>query len=171
MSGKPRQLNAPWLRESPLSEILAVLDGAGEEARVVGGAVRNTLIGGPPGDIDIATTALPAEVSSRVEAAGFKAVPTGIEHGTITVVAAGRPFFVRRYLRAYREHFPIDTKKLAYYRAWAALRRLCRYGKWLTAGAACATCKPCAIQHITRSDLASLETYFRRWTGVRVRLS
>jgi aminoglycoside phosphotransferase (APT) family kinase protein len=86
-------------------------------------------------------------------------------------VAAGRPFFVRRYLRAYREHFPIDTKKLAYYRAWAALRRLCRYGKWLSAGEACGTCKPCAIQLIKRSDLASLETYFRRWTGVRVRLS
>ncbi|HXO83905.1 MAG TPA: CCA tRNA nucleotidyltransferase, partial [Gemmatimonadales bacterium] len=48
----------------------------------------------PHGDIDIATTALPAEVTRRAEAAGFKAVPTGVDHGTVTVVAAGRPFEV-----------------------------------------------------------------------------
>ena len=71
-----------------------MLDTAGEQARVVGGAVRNTLLGEAHGDIDIATTALPDEVMRRVQAAGFKAVPTGIEHGTVTVVAAGRPFEV-----------------------------------------------------------------------------
>jgi poly(A) polymerase len=87
-----RQLDAPWLRERPLSDLLAVLDRNGEEARVVGGAIRNTLIGEPQGDIDIATTAHPDEVIRRVQAAGFKAVPTGIEHGTLTVVAASRPF-------------------------------------------------------------------------------
>ena len=92
MRQQPPRLNAAWLAEAPLSELLAVLDHAGEEARVVGGAIRNTLLGDPPGDIDIATTALPTEVTKRVEAAGFKAVPTGIEHGTITVIAAGRPF-------------------------------------------------------------------------------
>ncbi len=90
----PRRLDAAWLHEEPLAPLLAVLDRDGEEARVVGGAVRNTLIGAPPGDIDIATTALPREVMRRVEAAGFKAVPTGIEHGTVTVVAEGRPFEV-----------------------------------------------------------------------------
>jgi len=89
-----RRLDAEWLREAPLRGILAALERDGEEARVVGGAVRNALIGEPHGDIDIATTALPPEVSRRVEAAGFKAVPTGIEHGTVTVVAAGRPFEV-----------------------------------------------------------------------------
>ena len=61
---------------------------------MVGGAVRNTLLGLPHGDIDIATTAVPQEVMRRAEAAGFKAVPTGIDHGTITVVIAGRPFEV-----------------------------------------------------------------------------
>ncbi|MET0633492.1 MAG: CCA tRNA nucleotidyltransferase, partial [Xanthobacteraceae bacterium] len=75
----PRRLDAPWLQEAPLAPLLAVLDRDGEEARVVGGAVRNTLIGVPTGDVDIATTALPREVMRRVEAAGFKAVPTGIE--------------------------------------------------------------------------------------------
>src|SRR5262249_13422922 len=54
----------------------------------------NALLGEPHGDTDIATTALPSEVIRRVETAGFKAVPTGIEHGTVTVVGAGRPFEV-----------------------------------------------------------------------------
>ena len=88
------RIAAAWLREAPLREILAALDGDGEEARIVGGAVRNALLGEPHGDIDIATTALPREVIRRVEEAGFKAVPTGVEHGTVTVVAAGQPFEV-----------------------------------------------------------------------------
>ena len=87
-------MNFPWLKEKPLADLLAVLDRDGEEARVVGGAVRNALLGLPHGDVDIATTALPAEVTRRAEAAGFKAVPTGIDHGTITVVVEGEPFEV-----------------------------------------------------------------------------
>jgi tRNA nucleotidyltransferase/poly(A) polymerase len=90
----PRRLDAAWLREGALARVLAALDCDGEEARVVGGAVRNALLGEPPGDNDIATTALPQEVIRRAAAAGFKPVPTGIEHGTVTVVAEGRPFEV-----------------------------------------------------------------------------
>jgi poly(A) polymerase len=90
----PRRLDAPWLREGALARVLAVLDRDGEEARVVGGAVRNALLGEPLGDNDIATTALPPEVIRRAAAAGFKPVPTGIDHGTVTVVADGRPFEV-----------------------------------------------------------------------------
>jgi poly(A) polymerase len=116
VSGEVRRLDAPWLRESPLSDILAVLDGGGEEARVVGGAVRNTLIGDPPGDIDIATTALPAEVAKRIEAAGFRAVPTGVEHGTLTVVAAGQPFEITT-LREDVETFG-RRAKVAFGRDW-----------------------------------------------------
>jgi poly(A) polymerase len=88
------RLEVAWLQESPLRDLLAVLDRDGEEARVVGGAVRNALIGLPHGDIDIATTALPQEVMRRAAAAGFKGVPTGVEHGTVTVVIGGRPFEV-----------------------------------------------------------------------------
>ncbi len=59
MTVATRRFDAPWLREPPLGDLLAVLDRDGEEARVVGGAVRNALLGEPHGDIDIATTALP----------------------------------------------------------------------------------------------------------------
>ena len=74
--------------------MLALLNGDGEEARVVGGAVRNALLKIPTGDIDIATTALPDEVVRRAKAAGIKSVPTGIEHGTVTLVVDAHPFEV-----------------------------------------------------------------------------
>jgi poly(A) polymerase len=89
-----RKLDAPWLKQGPLARLLAVLSVNGEEARVVGGAVRNALLGEPIHEIDIATTAVPDEVVRRVTAAGFKAVPTGIEHGTVTVVANGQAYEV-----------------------------------------------------------------------------
>jgi tRNA nucleotidyltransferase/poly(A) polymerase len=85
---------APWLASGPLARLLGALDDDGEEARVVGGAVRNTLLGLSPGDVDVATTALPEVVMQRAKAAGFHPVPTGIEHGTITVVVHEVPFEV-----------------------------------------------------------------------------
>jgi poly(A) polymerase len=91
---KRRLQDAAWLTQGPLPRLLEVLSGDGEEARVAGGAVRNAVMKLPPGDIDIATTATPEEVIRRVTQAGLKAVPTGIEHGTVTVVAAGIPFEV-----------------------------------------------------------------------------
>lgn len=93
MSGVSLAGAAFWDRPG-LRALLAVLDGAGEEARVVGGAVRNTLLGREVSDVDVATTALPEVVTARVEAAGLKAVPTGIEHGTVTVISDGTPFEV-----------------------------------------------------------------------------
>ena len=89
-----RLQNAQWLMRGSLPRLLDVLSRHGEEARVVGGAVRNILMSLPPGDIDIGTTATPDEVTRRVTEAGFKAVPTGVEHGTVTVVAEGMPFEV-----------------------------------------------------------------------------
>jgi len=88
------RISAPWLSERPLAKLLALLNRDHQEARVVGGAVRNALLGIPHGDVDIATTALPAEVMRRAAAAGFKPVPTGVAHGTVTVVVEGRPFEV-----------------------------------------------------------------------------
>jgi tRNA nucleotidyltransferase/poly(A) polymerase len=89
-----RLSDAPSLMQGPLAQLLAVLDCDGEEARAVGGAVRNALLGEPHGDIDVATTALPEEVVRRAGRAGFKAVPTGIDHGTVTVIIDGEPFQV-----------------------------------------------------------------------------
>jgi tRNA nucleotidyltransferase/poly(A) polymerase len=86
--------DAAWLRQGSVARLLVVLNADGEEARVIGGAVRNALLREPIGDVDIATTAIPDEVIRRVNAAGFKPVPTGIEHGTVTVVIEGRPFEV-----------------------------------------------------------------------------
>jgi poly(A) polymerase len=86
--------DAPWLRSGPAARVLAVLNGGGEEARVVGGAVRNALLHFPIGDLDIATTALPDEVVRRARAAGIKSVPTGIDHGTVTLVVDKHPFEV-----------------------------------------------------------------------------
>jgi poly(A) polymerase len=86
--------NDAWLGDAPVRRALGLLNGGGEEARVVGGAARNSLMGLPLSDIDIATTAVPDEVIRRAAAAGLKAVPTGIDHGTITLVVDGVPFEV-----------------------------------------------------------------------------
>jgi len=82
---------APWLKDEALQRLMAVLSDGGEEARIAGGAVRNALLGEDAGDIDIATTTLPDETIARAERAGFRAIPTGYEHGTVTIVAAGVP--------------------------------------------------------------------------------
>ncbi|MFI5014557.1 MAG: CCA tRNA nucleotidyltransferase [Hyphomicrobiales bacterium] len=94
MSAATREALAALLRDRSVEELLDALDGGGEETRIVGGAVRNALMGLPVTEIDLATTALPQEVTRRAERAGFKSVPTGIEHGTVTVVVHGRPFEV-----------------------------------------------------------------------------
>jgi tRNA nucleotidyltransferase/poly(A) polymerase len=105
-----------WLTSGPLAQLLAVLDRAGEEARVVGGAVRNCLLGETVGEIDVATTATPDEVLARARAAGFKAVPTGIDHGTVTVIVDGTPFEVTT-LRADVETFGRKAK-VEFGRSW-----------------------------------------------------
>ncbi len=85
---------APFLSDPAFRRVIAAVEQDGDRARVVGGAVRNTLIGVPVDDVDIATTASPETVAARASSAGLKAVPTGIAHGTVTVVSSGRPFEV-----------------------------------------------------------------------------
>lgn len=109
-------IDAPWLRSGAAARVLALLNGDGEEARVVGGAVRNALLKIPPGDLDIATTALPDEVVRRAKAAGIKSVPTGIEHGTVTLVVEAQPFEVTT-LREDTETFGRKAK-VAFGRDW-----------------------------------------------------
>lgn len=85
---------AAWLVAPETAAVLAAIINGGFSARVVGGAVRNGLLGRQVKDIDIATTATPEDVSSLAERAGLKAVPTGAAHGTVTVIAGHRPFEV-----------------------------------------------------------------------------
>jgi poly(A) polymerase len=86
--------DSPWLTTGAAARVLGLLNGGGEEARAVGGAVRNALMKLPVGEIDIATTAVPDEVVRRAKGAGIKSVPTGIDHGTVTLVVDGQPFEV-----------------------------------------------------------------------------
>ena len=78
-----------WLDRPGIKRLLKALDAKSGTARFVGGAVRDLLLDEDPGDLDLATTLSPAEVIQRLESAGIKAVPTGIEHGTITAVSSG----------------------------------------------------------------------------------
>ncbi|OSJ00323.1 CCA tRNA nucleotidyltransferase [Bradyrhizobium canariense] len=116
MSAVPMLADAPWLISGGTARVLQLLNADGEEARVVGGAVRNALLGLVPGDIDIATTALPHEVMRRAKAAGIKAVPTGIDHGTVTLVIDGQPYEVTT-LREDTETFGRKAK-VAFGRDW-----------------------------------------------------
>ena len=81
----------PWLTAPATVAVFDALAAAGGEGRFVGGCVRDALIGQPVGDIDIATPLPPEGVVEAALAAGLKAIPTGIEHGTVTVVSGGRP--------------------------------------------------------------------------------
>jgi poly(A) polymerase len=99
MSSRPFAFPAPeeakaLLRDEGLATTLALIDCDGEEARLVGGAVRNALLGRPVHEYDIATTATPDVVMARAQKAQIRAVPTGLDHGTVTLVVAGRPFEV-----------------------------------------------------------------------------
>ena len=78
----------PWLQRAGAKVLLKAL-GDGETTRIVGGAVRDSLLGLPVSDVDLATRLAPEDVVRRIEAAGLKAVPTGIAHGTVTAVAHG----------------------------------------------------------------------------------
>ncbi|MFH5773063.1 CCA tRNA nucleotidyltransferase [Paracoccus sp. NGMCC 1.201697] len=93
------RIEAPFLHDPALRRVLAALSDAGHQALVVGGAVRNALLGEPIADVDIATSALPDDTRRLTEAAGLRAVPTGAEHGTITVVADSKGFEVTTFRR------------------------------------------------------------------------
>jgi poly(A) polymerase len=83
-----------WMTAAETRAVFDALLQDGGAARFVGGAVRNALLGEPAGDVDIATPLVPGVVMARLTAAGLGAVPTGIEHGTVTAVANGKPFEV-----------------------------------------------------------------------------
>lgn len=93
------RVSGDWLQRPGTQAVLSALEGAGHRALFVGGCVRNALLFQPVGDVDIATDAPPEIVSNIAQGAGFKVVPTGIEHGTVTVIADGLPHEVTTFRR------------------------------------------------------------------------
>jgi len=89
-----------------LHRLLALLSRDNEQAYIVGGAVRNSLLGLPIDDIDIATSLPPEAVIDRVTTAGMRYIPTGIDHGTVTVIAEERPYEVTTF----REDYETDGR-------------------------------------------------------------
>jgi len=83
--------DAPWQQRSGMDRLLAALGAAAGETRWVGGCVRDTLLALEASDVDLATRLAPEQVIARLEKARIKAVPTGLAHGTITAVVAGKP--------------------------------------------------------------------------------
>jgi poly(A) polymerase len=83
--------HAEWRRRPELRRLLEVLGAPAGETRFVGGCVRDTLLRLPVSDVDLATRLPPQEVLDRLRGSAIKAVPTGIAHGTVTAVVAGRP--------------------------------------------------------------------------------
>jgi poly(A) polymerase len=92
-----KRVTAPWLGRPESQAVLSALSAGGFRALYVGGCVRNAVRGESATDIDIATDALPDEVIRLATAAGLKALPTGIEHGTVTVVSDGLPHEVTTF--------------------------------------------------------------------------
>jgi poly(A) polymerase len=84
----------PWMATARVRAVLDALaaEGGAAASRFVGGCVRDSLLGEPVGDIDIATRLPPERVIRALEAAGLKAIPTGVEHGTVTAISGGEPF-------------------------------------------------------------------------------
>jgi tRNA nucleotidyltransferase/poly(A) polymerase len=99
-----RRLSAPWIDVPATRRVVEALRDAGYGAWFVGGCVRNALLGEVVSDIDIATNATPDQVTVATLAAGLHPVPTGIEHGTVTVVSDGAPFEVTTFRRDVETH-------------------------------------------------------------------
>jgi poly(A) polymerase len=117
-SGLPRLASADWLTRRETQAVFAALAAKGHAARAVGGAVRNALLGRPVVDVDIATTAKPEQVIAAAQYAGLSAVPTGIAHGTVTVIADRVPYEVTTLRRDVETHGRHAT--VAFTDDWAA---------------------------------------------------
>ncbi len=108
----------PWMTASETTAVMAALTVDGEPARFVGGCVRDAILGHSVGDIDIATPTPPETVIARLAAAGIEAVPTGIDHGTVTAIVGAEHFEVttlRRDVETFGRH-----ARVAFTDDWAA---------------------------------------------------
>lgn len=116
------RVNANWLTNPATQSICLAIEAAGYQALFVGGCVRNALIGAPVNDIDLSTDARPDEVIKLAKQAGIKAIPTGVDHGTITLVKDGIPHEIttfrkdvetdgRRAVIAFSDHVEEDAAR------------------------------------------------------------
>ena len=74
-----------------VKNLIDILYSAGEEAYAVGGCVRDMIMGREPNDYDMTTSALPERTKEIFEDVGFRVIPTGLKHGTVTVLSEGMP--------------------------------------------------------------------------------
>lgn len=88
-----------WLNDPAAAQVCAAIEAAGHDIYFVGGCVRNAILGLADSDVDMSTNARPEQVIEITQAAGLKAIPTGIDHGTVTVVARGMPFEITTFRR------------------------------------------------------------------------
>ncbi len=93
------KVGGTWLDHPGTQALCAALEAAGHRALFVGGCVRNAILGEPVGDVDLTTDATPEAVTRIAEAAGFRTVPTGLDHGTVTVIAGGLAHEVTTFRR------------------------------------------------------------------------
>ena len=93
------RVTGPWLTQDASQRVCSMLAEAGHQAWFVGGCVRNAIIGAIVSDLDLTTDARPEQVMALAKSAGIKAVPTGIEHGTVTLVVDDVPFEVTTFRR------------------------------------------------------------------------
>ena len=93
------RIQADFLRDPGLQRIMAMLEGAGHQALVVGGAVRNALMGQAVSDVDLASDATPEQVAALAHAAGLRVIPTGIDHGTVTVPSGHAAYEITTFRR------------------------------------------------------------------------
>jgi tRNA nucleotidyltransferase/poly(A) polymerase len=89
----------PWLNDPKVARVCAAIKAGGYDIFFVGGCVRNVVLGEVASDIDMSTNARPETVMQLARDAGLKAIPTGIDHGTITVVSGGTPFEITTFRR------------------------------------------------------------------------
>jgi aminoglycoside phosphotransferase (APT) family kinase protein len=109
---------------------------------------------------DVATSLMLMKCCAMPEVSGWRR----------RLLPVGRFFLWRRYYRGYKKWASLDRRKLSYYGALAALRRLCGYGRWLRASPLATGCKASSIKHLRPDHLRTFRDYFQARTGVVVHL-
>ncbi|EEB70434.1 polyA polymerase family protein [Ruegeria sp. R11] len=92
-------LRTDWLEDPDTQHVCKVLKDGGADVYFVGGCVRNALLGAGASDLDLCTNMRPERVIDVAGAAGIRAIPTGIDHGTVTLVHKSVPYEITTFRR------------------------------------------------------------------------